>query len=187
MSGPALDEAARRLAQRRANLGIVKAVPQGEPLIETDECYRDPTRTLVPETLYVVAYVKCEIGWSYGEPKIFVHCKLVDAPHTGKLILRYYNMLPPGRPLRPSHNMFRDFVNLIHRHPPIAGFHPRDMLKDCYVEARVVTVTKWADRTSRPREAYQSKIDTFVRIVEGEPPIKRRDYRPSPLLRARSK
>ncbi len=132
----------------------------------------DPYRTRVPDGQYRVAFDKCETGSAYGGPRWFVWFRITEpGPFVGLPILRFYNV--PKRSWLPrTHNLARDYVDLIGRHPP-SRLVPKDFLKGCEVLAAVVTVkhqTQGKKRVELPEDCWYSKIDRLIRITAGSPP-----------------
>jgi hypothetical protein len=132
-----------------------------------------PYETIVPEGKYEVAFIRCEEGTAYREKRWFGHFEIVDLgnQHHGKPVLRFWN-IPKGRVARTS-NLFRDYVAVTNRRPPMQGIKPDKFLKGCIVEVEVVTVehrNEGRQRIKFPESCHYSKINRILRRTAGTPP-----------------
>ena len=135
----------------------------------------DPYK-LIPEGRYRASFVRVDSGIAYGQRRLFGIFRITEeGPHFGVQITRFWNE-PRGRFLPRTHNLYKDFVALIGKRPPLRGLKPEDFLKGCEVLVEVTTVKNTNDgrrMVIQPEDCWYSKIARLILTTAGVPPCGR--------------
>lgn len=122
---------------------------------------------------FVLGYKRTDVGHAFGREFWIVHFVVAEGEHAGRIVPRFYN--PPRGRLARSSNLWRDFVALTGKRPPSNGFGPAWLLKDCRVVARVAMVKDRpgpkGKRVPMAECEWYSRVESFVRIESGQPPV----------------
>lgn len=162
----------QRAAERRSRPGSPKRARPRQEQPERPDAFAAP----IPEGLYHVAFVSEERGSAFGRGVLFVRFRIIDGPHTGRELIRFYNV-PRGGYLARSSGLYRDFLAVLGRRPPSDGFPPSWAFGECVLAARVVTVADrpgpGGKRVPMDESERYSKIDALVSLVSGSSPALR--------------
>lgn len=162
----------RREAEARSRPGSPKGAMRAGREPERPDAFAAP----IPPGVYTVVFVSEERGSAYGRGVLFVRFRIIDGPHSGRELIRFYNV-PRRRYLARSSGLYRDFLAVLGRRPPSGGFAPSWAFAECVLSAHVATVCDrpgpGGKRTPMAESEHYSKVDSLVSLVSGCSPALR--------------
>jgi hypothetical protein len=156
---------------------------------ELQQAYEDddklsPFAAPLPEKEYELALERVVRVTVWKRRVLFGHFKVLSADeHLGRVVLRFWNV-PSSAYLPRTSSLFRDYLAVFGKRPPMRPFDPTWAFGGCRVLGVVRTVDMRVEKGERvpmaDAEKY-SKIERLVAFVSGRSPALA-GMRPRPLL-----